>query len=419
MDEAVNSPIAHDFSQNQKHATVTNGYFAPGREGYALTIEGNGYARCENPPVDLTKDFTVEFWLKSMRFAPYSPPQSVVFQFAFSDNSIKSFAHPTLLNKWEHWCFVRNGNNVIFYKDYKQIGTATFTAGNPVEWAVKQSGTDAATLTATLPILFSGNDSPYLQGEMDEVKIYDEAMSISDLIPKERRVLYWIDDLPFMNYQVYVSDSKGVVDGLKLKDRVEVDWADEHGMMVDLERPRFQQREIELDCWMPADSMTEFAMKVDRFLKLFVSKGLHRLKIEINENKPLVYEVYCPDGTAVKKKWRQVDMIGTFTLKMKEAFPIKRVLRFNQKPPVSNPPVLPFSPFPTGFRGVYLNFKCPTPLNIYWGDGTSQVDVLAEDYLLLSHIYPKDQKNYEIIIAGEVDHIQDFTTNAITIWNRL
>lgn len=426
FDSAPGALTTPDYGPGQTPATVHNGAtFAPGKKGYAGHFEGTGYIRPKNPPIDLTGPFTVMFWHKAQQFDPYSTPLTLGFQFAFADSSIKQFAQPVTLNKWEHWAFVRNGYHVTVYKNFLQVSlmylkNASFVDSHPTEWAIKQVIGTPATLTAILPMTFGGNDSPYAQGEIDQLLIYNEALTITQITGTanpENGVLYWIDGVPFLDHGVYVSASKGVVDGLKLKESVKVDWNNEHGTIVDLVRPRHQNREIELDCFMKADSNIEFAMKVDAFIQQFVTAGLHRLKIEIDSYKPLVYEVYCPDGTVVKKQWRPEALVGTFTLKLVDPQPVKRVLRYTQ--PVTAPTQGILSPFPAGFKGVYINIQCQSPLNIFWGDGTSTLDVLAESPTLLSHSFPIDDKPYEIMICGEPNDIESFITNAIVIWNRL
>ena len=56
-------------------------------------------------------------------------------------------------------------------------------------------------------------------------------------------------------------------------------------------------------------------------------------------------------------------------------------------------------------------------VNIYWGDGESDLDVSGTKKTV-THTY-KDNGDYFIIVAGCVDEIKDFATNAIIVWNKL
>ncbi|MGG6550360.1 UNVERIFIED_CONTAM: LamG domain-containing protein, partial [Prevotella sp. 15_C9] len=77
------------------------------------------------------------------------------------------------------------------------------------------------------------------------------------------------------------------------------------------------------------------------------------LMISIHPTKPLVYEVYCEDGVAPSKRWHDDKMIGTFSLKLKEPDPVKRVVRHQR--------------LNSGSASVSVAFKSDKMVNIYWG----------------------------------------------------
>jgi hypothetical protein len=332
-------------------------------------------------------------------------PTNTRFQFWFADDSIAEFVTGVIPDQWVNYVMSKNDAGAKCYVDGALVGTIPFIAGQPTEWVIQQSGGDAG-FPYTLPMTFGANVSPYAMGDMDQVLIFDQELTpgqISAMI--EKSVLYKIDGIPFEDYQVYVDDSEGVVDVVKMKDPLTLDWAGEHGLIVDLERPRFQEREIELSCWVKSNGKLDFTMKMNEFLGLFLTPHTHRLKIEINTMKPLLYEVYMPEGVSIDKMWRDQEMFGRFKLQFKSPYPVRRVLRF----------------LPT-FANNYtakIRFTCPEAVDIFWGDGTRTNDILAGDDLLITHEYTLNKPFFEILICGEVTNITNFSHNTIMVWSRL
>ncbi|KWW31666.1 MAG: Phage tail protein [bacterium P3] len=78
---------------------------------------------------------------------------------------------------------------------------------------------------------------------------------------------------------------------------------------------------------MPADRKTDFIQKWNEFLSIFDSDGTQRLMVDVQPTKPLVYEVYLEDEMDAEKRWSDSAMVGTFTIKLKEPDPVKRVNR--------------------------------------------------------------------------------------------
>ena len=132
-------------------------------------------------------------------------------------------------------------------------------------------------------------------------------------------------------------------------------------------------------------------------------RGLHRFMVDIHPTKPLVYEVYKEDNVEVEKEWNDKKMIGTFTLKLREPEPIKRVLkhlRINENS-----------------KQVTINLTTTKMVNVYWGDGTTTQDVSGTD-VELTHDYQLNGE-YFPVITGVVEDIAKFDTNAIIVWNKL
>ena len=216
-------------------------------------------------------------------------------------------------------------------------------------------------------------------------------------------VTYKLDDVDFKNYGVFVSDSEGIVNRPKLKATASVSWDNYHGEAVDLQHKFYEPREITLSCFIKANSKNDFITKVSVFEQLFDKAGTHRLVIEANPDKPLIYEVYCKDEIVISKKWRDTTMAGTFKLKLTEPEPVKRVLKHTR----------------TGDSNKTCTITLTTAklVNIYWGDGKADFDVsgtnksVPHDYTVNGIYFP--------VITGCIDEITYFYTNATTIWNKL
>lgn len=207
---------------------------------------------------------------------------------------------------------------------------------------------------------------------------------------------YTIDGHNLKEFGIYVSASKGVIDGLKLKTPKAFDWDGYHGQQVDLSAPRYDSREIELECWMDASGKTDLIQKANAFFALLSVPGTHRLMINTGDPKPLVYDVYWRDGISISKKWRVGQIIGTFILKLVEPDPVKRVLKW------------------TGMGMVSITVNSPKVLSISWGDGAKTANVSGEQ--TITHYYTQSGTFY-IIVAGVVTEISSFSTTAEEIWS--
>ena len=115
-----------------------------------------------------------------------------------------------------------------------------------------------------------------------------------------------------------------------------------------------------------------------------------------------MYEVYLPDGTDIAKEWNDSKMVGTFTLKLKEPEPVKRVLKHFRVNENS--------------KTVTITLTTQKLVNIYWGDGTTTQDVYGTQ--TITHDYSENGEDY-VIVTGVIEDITDFSTNAIIVWNKL
>lgn len=219
-------------------------------------------------------------------------------------------------------------------------------------------------------------------------------------------VIYKIDDVEFKAYNVFVSASEGLLSRPKPKKAVSVDWADYHGQVVDLSRRKYESREIELDCFIKADSQGEFVSKCNDFLGLFDQIGSRRLEVYVHcetTPKPLVYEVYLSDSVDVVKKWSSKSMVGTLKLKLIEPEPIKRVFKFTRKNEAT--------------KTVSFTYTSAKLLNFYWGDGAHAFDASGTAQTL-THDYTKNG-TYYIVVTGNIDEITSLTSTGVLVWEKL
>jgi hypothetical protein len=72
------------------------------------------------------------------------------------------------VGQWEHWAFTFDGSQVVIYRNGRQVANGPFSFGTDVN-ASMQFG--AISVTAT-----GAGSNPY-NGALDEIKLYDRALS--------------------------------------------------------------------------------------------------------------------------------------------------------------------------------------------------------------------------------------------------
>lgn len=215
-----------------------------------------------------------------------------------------------------------------------------------------------------------------------------------------------IDQVNFKDYGVYVSSYSGLLSRPKPKKNVSVDWPDYNGIVVDLSKKFYEPRELEFSCFIKADSQSEFVAKCNTFLSIFDKPNTRRIEVFLDNEttpKPLPYEVYLSEEIEIKKTFQSGQMVGTFTLKLTEPEPIKKVFKYTR----------------TGASDseVTISFTSSKMVNIYWGDGSHSYDFSGE-ITDLSHTYAANG-TYYIVMTGNIDEISDLSTTAVLVWNKL
>ena len=208
-------------------------------------------------------------------------------------------------------------------------------------------------------------------------------------------VAYSIDGNMFADYGVYVSGSTGITTVPKIKDPLTYNWGSVDGLDYHQDGVRYQERTIQLKCFMEAVSYADLIARSLAFFSLFIANRPLRLKIAAG-TKPLVYEVICKDSITLDPDLSHGEKcVGTFTIKLVEPEPVKRVL--------------------SGGGTATITIQSKTPVNIYWGDGSHTYDVSGNNVQAsLSH-----SSGSEIIITGEPNDFTNFSSNKTTIWSRL
>ena len=184
-------------------------------------------------------------------------------------------------------------------------------------------------------------------------------------------VKYYVNGHSFKDFNVFVSDSPGITDGLERKPVQTYDWAEYHGTAPDLRKPKYKERKFTLKCFIDAENWENlFEVFKDFIREQFSKPGTQRLHIIPFDEETLPYEVYVQDDIKLEKKFRQGRMVGTFDLVLIEPNPIKRVLK-------------------TTLDTFKLSYEIDSETEIFFGDGTKQIGrgnvSLTKDYSVPSY----------------------------------
>lgn len=375
---------AYDFSQYRADATLTAGadFSRNAKRGKSLSL--NGYGECSTPQViPFDSDFTL-----CMYILPVTDRLGWMLNFEginkFQDQWIS-----VVPGRWEFIAFVKDGDMFQVYRNADRVYNEALL-GTPVGFSLNDHHLGGTT------------------AQIDEVKLYSVAKSPKEIftMQKDLDVEYYIDGRNFKEFGVYVTKSSGLNGRLERKEALQVDWDNYHGTVRDKKRPRYKSREITLGCMIEASGRSAFVEWCSLFFNMFDGAGNHRLKIEYDGNtKPLEYEVELLDEVDPEKQWGTYSnetMVGTFTLKLVEDEPVKKVLRH----------------IGTAAKSVAtITTTSSKLLNIYWGDGTHTYNVSGTDKTV-EHTYEQPGE-YDIIVTGVIEEIEKFSTNAIVIWDIL
>lgn len=374
---------AYDYSTGRHDATISGGavFTKQAKTGKALDLCGGEVNTAQAIP--FTSDFTLTLYVKIA---------TKRLGWLVNLPGIENFKEQWLdvvPDEWHFVAFVRSGSTFKVFLNSECVYVGTLSA-NPT--GLSLSTDELLTTTATL----------------DEVRLFNVAKTEKDILKMQADtdVEYYVDGVNFKDYGVYVSASDGLVGRLAQKESLSVDYDNYHGVVRDRKRKRFKERTITLQCFIEASSRSAFVEWCNRFFALFDGDHTRRLKVEYDGTaKPLVYEVDLLDESPVDKKWGGYNddlMVGKFTLKLTEDEPVKRVLRH-----ISG----------TSNSKATITVSTYKLLNIYWGDGTHTFNVGGNN-TTVEHTYALPGE-YDIIVTGVIEDIEQFETNAITVWELL
>jgi len=389
LNEEKGNLIAYDYSLNRYDGILTGtSYFDSAKEGNGVYFtDGAGTVDVEHDPINLAGDWTIMFWGLAKRLDDGRGGAHAGVAIA-TEHDIHDVWIDVSENTWGRWAISKSGNTVTTYFNSQLLDTITMT--------------EPVTGVSLVQDIYAGVGA---YGAIDEVRIYDIALTTDEIRAEAdavTRVQYTISGHNLREWDIYVSESDGLLDRPKMKSPRSISWDNYHGEVVDLRDKRVQPREISLSCFMKANGKLDFINKLNDFLKIFDADGTQRLTVDVHPTKPLIYEIYNEAGTAIKKRWNDDIMVGTFQLNLREPDPVKRIIRHASK---------------EGSRDLTINLNSTLALTISWGDGTTSEDVYGTA-LALSHTYPQDGI-YHAVISGVIEKIENFTTNGIVVWEKL
>lgn len=209
-------------------------------------------------------------------------------------------------------------------------------------------------------------------------------------------VQYSIDGSLFTSYGVYVQASSGITTIPQIKEPLTYNWGTANGLDYHQDGVRYKERTIQLKCLVEANSFPDLLNKTMAFFALLTKNRTLRLKI-VAGGTVLVYEVICKDEVRLVPDFsHQNKCVGTFTLRLTEPEPVKRVL--------------------SGSGSCTVTVRSKSPVNIYWGGGDHAFGVSGNDVAqTVSHNAPDGF----VIITGEPNDFTSFTSNFTTLWSRL
>ena len=388
FDEAEGTEIAYDYSEYRNDATLIKCERTTGRSVKCIHFNGEGRAEINKDVLPLDGDFTLLAWIKPIDF----PDGCTGKRIGVFVNTAELEGSTTLWlditpDSWGCLGITKTGRNVTVFLNCVESGSVTAVAD--------------ITGIAVVQDIYS---TEYGYADLDEVKAYEGVLSVKDMEEEQNNDVmleYFLDGVNFKDYGVRVGESRGVIDLPKLKTPPSVENDNYHGKIIDLSEKRYEERTITLNCWVKAKGKMDFVEKVRSITEQFSKPGTQRLMVQIKPTKPLVFDVYAENGIAFEKKWHDELMIGTFTLELKEADPIKRVVRHQRTG--------------EGTATVSVSFNSPKLVTVSWGDNSESETVHGE--VELTHTY-SENGIYYVIVGGVLEEITNFNTNGIVVWHQ-
>lgn len=171
-----------DLSPSGLNGTIIGGVRSPGKIGQGFKFNGTSDSITLNNTT-FASDFTISAWVKSDDLSSYNAivgkegAQNYIAISSTGAHWLVGNSYSNVLNSafntknWQHVVFVRSGNNILVYRNGAYVG--------------QNEGYGASTLALTA--IGAGDDdlSPpfayFMNGSLDDVRIYDRAISQSEI----------------------------------------------------------------------------------------------------------------------------------------------------------------------------------------------------------------------------------------------
>ena len=385
FDDPDNGSVAYDYSKSRADATLSGGatFSRSAKKGKSLALNEGEAVTTRTIP--FTSDFTL-----SMFVMPKCDRLGWLLNLPGIDNYLEQW-FDVIPDRWVSLIFQKKESCLHVYKDFVEVYSETIS---------------------TTPVGFSINENRLFPGTntlIDEVMLYNEAISLTEVIKKQNSVTdveYYVNDLNFKEFGVYVSKSNGLLGNLERKEGATAEYDTYHGRAYDYDYVKYKERKISLECFIEAHSRDAFVEWMNHFYEQFRIKGTRRLRVEHNgSTKPLVYEVMLLEESSPEKtfpKYNEATMVGTFTLNLEEPDPVKMVLRHIGQ---------------TANNQSTITLTTPKKLSVSWGDGEKSFGIIGTNQTI-THTYAEPGE-YDIVISGNVEDITDLVTGDIIVWQKL
>jgi hypothetical protein len=179
LDASSGTTVA-DSSGNNRGATLTSGTWTAGRYGNAVAFDGNATRIRSDANVSLAGAFTIEAWVFNPTTAPYETVATIGPNRDFylaggiprfdSGPTFLSFGAALPVNTWQHLAITYDGTTMRAYVEGALYGTPQAISLGAVNAPVQVGAW-----------IFGGGNADYLSGTIDEVRIYDRALSQAEI----------------------------------------------------------------------------------------------------------------------------------------------------------------------------------------------------------------------------------------------
>ncbi len=142
------------------------------------------------------------------------------------------------------------------------------------------------------------------------------------------QLIWTIDGHKFLNAGVHVERSNGILNRPPRRISVRHTWLEVSGEDVDVSKFVIESRVISLDCIITAATAVEALANFHTFMQRFEGSGFHQLTVlayTAEASTALSWLVYREDEVHVPKRIKQGKNFWKFTLRLREAFPHKRL----------------------------------------------------------------------------------------------